>query len=103
MVLSLLPYSMKLANYIPLTWFQNLVNSRKALIQQAKSCVSRSIAASEKERNKSLLSYVIEAKDPDTGDCQNWRSAPKRSVFCKRPVTFSYKSKYLSDYLSGTA
>ena len=68
MVSSLLPYSMRIGNFLPLKWFQNLVQSRAQMLQQTIDCVTRSIQSSETARDRSLLSYVLEVRDPFSGE-----------------------------------
>lgn len=68
MMPSLLPYSMRMGNYLPLKWFQNLVQSRAQMRQQTIDSVTRSIESSDEARDRSLLRYVIEARDPDSGE-----------------------------------
>lgn len=68
MLPSLLLWSMEIGNLIPLPWFRDLVKSRQIMRDQTIACVTRSLCVSEKQDNRSLLSYVIEARDPVTGE-----------------------------------
>ena len=68
MLPSLLPWSMKIANHVPLPWFRELVRSRQIMHDQTVACVTRSLRVSGQDSNQSLLSYVIEARDPVTGE-----------------------------------
>lgn len=68
MMPSLLPYSMRVGYYLPLKWFKNLVLSRAQMRQQTIDSVTRSIQSNETARDRSLLSYVIEARDPCSGE-----------------------------------
>ncbi|KAH8815492.1 cytochrome P450 [Xylogone sp. PMI_703] len=61
----LLPYSMKLISMLPVPWFRHLTNSRKQLRDKTVECVD--IEMSNTGGNKTLLTSLINAVDPDTG------------------------------------
>lgn len=67
MLPSLLPWSMRLGQYVPVAWIKELVKTRALLKDHTINCVKRSLTASERRADRSLLSYVIEAQDLDTG------------------------------------
>ncbi|OAP60837.1 hypothetical protein AYL99_05839 [Fonsecaea erecta] len=68
MLPSLLPYSMRLANHIPLPWLQNLLESRKALRDRTSACVAHEMAREKISDKHSILTRLIRAKDPETGE-----------------------------------
>ena len=68
MVPSLLPWSMRIGNRIPSAWFKSLVQSRAQMRQQTIHAVEQTLQSSVIARDRSLLSYVIEARDPVTGE-----------------------------------
>ena len=66
MMPSLLPYSMRLGNHVPLKWFQKLVHSREQLRQQTIDTVWQSIQLRDISHDRTLLDYVIDAHDPSS-------------------------------------
>ena len=67
MLPSLLPYSMKLAAYVPWPWLQGLLKSRKALRDKTSACVDTELAKEKFEARQNILSRLMLAKDPETG------------------------------------
>ncbi|OAL36936.1 hypothetical protein AYO20_03705 [Fonsecaea nubica] len=65
---SLLPYSMKFANYVPLPWLQYLLKSRKSLRDRTSACVAREMAREKMSEKHSILTRLIRATDPETGE-----------------------------------
>jgi cytochrome P450 len=68
MLPSLLPYSMRIANYLPIPWLQNLLASRKALKEMTSACLAREMSRVKGTEKDSLLTRLILAKDPETGE-----------------------------------
>lgn len=65
---SLLPYSMRLASHVPLPWLQNLLKGRRALRDSTAGSVTRELARHKVSEKHSLLTRLISAKDPETGE-----------------------------------
>jgi cytochrome P450 len=67
---SLLPYSMRLANYLPIPWLQVLIRNRAKIRDIVRDCVAKEMEAKDADgdRPKTLLSQLIAAKDPETGE-----------------------------------
>src|ERR1700761_5859754 len=68
MLPSLLPYSMRIANYLPIPWLQHLLASRKALKEMTSACLAREMSREKSTEKDSLLTRLILAKDPETGE-----------------------------------
>jgi benzoate 4-monooxygenase len=68
MLPSLLPYSMRIANYLPIPWLQNLLNSRKKLKEKTTACLDREMSRTKTSEKDSILTRLIRAKDPETGE-----------------------------------
>lgn len=62
---NLLPYSKMAIPWLPIPWLQNLTDSRGKLRDKAVECVD--IELNNSGGNKTLLTGLINAKDPDTG------------------------------------
>lgn len=67
MVTSLLPYSMKIGNKLPIAGLQKLLTSRRELSAQTAGYVKAAAEKHKQGERESLLANVLEAKDPDTG------------------------------------
>ncbi|RFU30913.1 hypothetical protein B7463_g5418, partial [Scytalidium lignicola] len=67
---SLLPYSMRIANYLPIPWLRGLIRNRLKIKETVTRCVANEIAGknSDKNQTQTLLSQLIAAKDPETGE-----------------------------------
>ncbi|OCT51550.1 putative benzoate 4-monooxygenase cytochrome P450 [Cladophialophora carrionii] len=68
MLPSLLPYSMRIANYLPIPWLQDLLNSRKRLKDRTSECLDREMSRQKTSEKQSILTRLIQAKDPETGE-----------------------------------
>lgn len=68
MLPSLLPYSMRFSGYIPLPWLQNLLESRKVLRDRTAQHVVQEMARDKTSEHHSILTRLIRAKDPETGE-----------------------------------
>jgi cytochrome P450 len=68
MMPSLLPWSMRVANYLPIPWLQNLLKGRKALRDKTSACLTREMSAQKTSDTRSILTRLIQAKDPETGE-----------------------------------
>ncbi|KAH8820178.1 cytochrome P450 [Xylogone sp. PMI_703] len=67
LVPSLLPYSMKIGNRLPLPGLQKLLASRRGLSAQANEYVKAAIEKHKEGERESLLANILEARDPETG------------------------------------
>lgn len=67
MLPSLLPYSMQIANYLPIPWLQNLLKSRKELKDRTSACLEREMSRQKRSEKHSIPTRLIRAKDPETG------------------------------------
>jgi cytochrome P450 len=70
MLPNLLPYSMRLTKYIPLPYVQKMLKSRLWLRNTTAECVGAEMTRSkdpQSDREKNLLTQLINAKDPDSG------------------------------------
>ncbi|KAH8807787.1 cytochrome P450 [Xylogone sp. PMI_703] len=66
---SLLPYSMKFATYLPIPWVQGLIRNRLKIRNTVTKCVADELEAKKSnDCTKTLLSQLIAAKDPETGE-----------------------------------
>lgn len=67
---SLLPYSMRWSRHLPSPWLQGLLHSRLKIRNNVFECVAKEISEQRKnqDRTKNLLSQLIAAKDPETGE-----------------------------------
>ena len=65
---ALLPYSMRLARFLPFSWLKTLLASRARIQQQVAECVRLAISEQKSGQNdgKTLLTQLIAAKDPET-------------------------------------
>lgn len=61
----ILPYSMKLSNYIPVSWLRKLIKSRQRIRTTVAGCVEEEKTNESSE--KTLLTNLTLAKDPETG------------------------------------
>ena len=61
----LLPYSQTVISWLPISWVRQLINGKTKLRNQTLDYVNA--AMSMEEVNKNLLTYLIQAKDPETG------------------------------------
>jgi benzoate 4-monooxygenase len=68
MLPSLLPYSMRIANYLPIPWLQHLLDGRKALKEKTSACLTREMSRQKSTEKHSILTRLINAKDPETGE-----------------------------------
>ena len=68
MLPSLLPYSMKIANHLPIPWLQNLLKSRKELKERTSACLADEMSRQKTSEKQSILTRLIRAKDPETGE-----------------------------------
>ncbi len=64
---SLMPYSMYIGNKLPIPGLQKLLASRRQLSDQAAEYVKSVIETHKDGSLETLISNVIEAKDPETG------------------------------------
>ena len=60
----LLPWSMKLSNYLPFAWLRKLIESRQKIRRTVARCVEEKTSESSE---KTLLTNLKLAKDPETG------------------------------------
>ena len=60
----ILPWSMKLSNYLPFTWLRKLIESRKKIRGTVARCVEEKTSESSE---KTLLTNLKKSKDPETG------------------------------------
>ncbi|KAF2105145.1 cytochrome P450 [Rhizodiscina lignyota] len=67
LVPSMMPYSMKIGNRLPIPGLQKLLASRRQLSAQAANWVKTSIEKHSEGDRGSLLASILEARDPDTG------------------------------------
>jgi benzoate 4-monooxygenase len=67
MVASLLPYSIRIGNKLPIPSLQKLLQSRKLLSQKASEYVNDAIEDHKAGEKETLLDNLLEAKDPSTG------------------------------------
>lgn len=67
MVSSLLPYSIRIGNKLPIPSLQKLLQSRKLLSQKASEYVNSAIEKHKEGEKETLLDNLLEAKDPSTG------------------------------------
>jgi cytochrome P450 len=67
MMPSLLPYSMKIGNRLPIPGLRRLLLSRKALASQTTDYVMEAIKRHKNGAKDTLLSSLLEATDPETG------------------------------------
>lgn len=67
MASSLLPYSMRIGNKLPIPGLQVLIQSRKNLSQKASEYVGDAIGNHKEGRQETLLGTLLEARDPTTG------------------------------------
>lgn len=67
LVPSLLPYSMRLGNTLPIPGLQKLLKSRRQLSAQATEYVNAAIEKHNDGDRESLLANILEARDPETG------------------------------------
>ncbi|KAH0526946.1 hypothetical protein TsFJ059_010211 [Trichoderma semiorbis] len=67
MVESLLPYSIRIGNKLPIPSLQKLLQSRKLLSQKASEYVNSAIEDHKAGEKETLLDNLLEAKDPSTG------------------------------------
>lgn len=65
---SLLPYSMQISSYLPIPWLQELLKSRRALRDKTSACLSREMSRAKTSEKHSILTRLIRAKDPETGE-----------------------------------
>ena len=67
MVPSMTQILKRISEHIPFRWFRDLAKSRAQMRELTSGWVKRSIEKDDAKNNKSLLDYVIEAQDPETG------------------------------------
>jgi benzoate 4-monooxygenase len=66
----LLPYSMKISGFLPVTGLQKLNRSRQRIRETVASCIStmfQKISEDEGIESNTLLTQLIKAEDPETG------------------------------------
>jgi cytochrome P450 len=70
MLPSLLPYSMRLSKYIPWSWLQHLLRSRKTLRDKTAYHVKQEMQREKQgiEARQTILQRLMQAIDPDTGE-----------------------------------
>ncbi|KAF2092698.1 cytochrome P450 [Rhizodiscina lignyota] len=66
---SLLPYSMRWSQYLPIPWLQGLMRSRLKIRNTVSECVGKEIReqTNRPDKSKNLLTQLIAATDPETG------------------------------------
>lgn len=67
LVPSLMPYSMRLGNKLPIPGLQKLFESRRRLSEQTAEYVRAAIEKHKEGDRESLLANVLEARNPETG------------------------------------
>jgi cytochrome P450 len=64
---SLMPYSMRIGNKLPIPGFQKLLASRRQVSSQAAEYVKSAIETHREGERETLLANILEARDPETG------------------------------------